>query len=364
MGRLLNVPEIPGNDITHPGNLRQFISDFRDPEVKMLGTNKKDIVVPSFPDRFKKARHQLDEAAGLLELLILLEKRNDVLKPGVKGVGRFDLVGQCFGATIGGFRSGGLFQLAAKCGCDILDFSLAGERLEEAFAQDVKYFVGGKINRRDASLLAAQLGARILKGAINEFGAGIVGCGQIGYHHADIFLFAGGGQQVGKCAGGNIRDGAVSDLLGVKIVEIGRHLVKQDKDRLVSIEKLEPVFLVRGLGTAGPEGRKLICLAELIGDLSPEKMIGIIAAVESGDVSACKGYSLGHPTAVSFPKPRMFGKQSKANQEVGLATAHGLLQVKNRLGRRSGQPGKPFTDEILHALGDEGFLEKRLAFPL
>ena len=54
----------------------------------------------------------------------------------------------------------------------------------------------------------------------------------------------------------------------------------------------------------------------------------------------------------------MFGEQAKADQQVSLAAAHGLLEVENRLRRGAREPRDPFADQVLHAMRDEGFLEK------
>ena len=43
---------------------------------------------------------------------------------------------------------------------------------------------------------------------------------------------------------------------------------------------------------------------------------------------------------------------------MGLAATHGLLEVKDALGRNASKPGHALADEVLHALGDEGLLEE------
>ncbi len=96
----------------------------------MLGTNEKDIVGLAFPDRFEETGYQLDKAACLLELFILLEERNDIFEPWMKGIGGFDLVGNRLSSPIGGFGFGGLLQLATINCRNILNFCLVGQRLE------------------------------------------------------------------------------------------------------------------------------------------------------------------------------------------------------------------------------------------
>ena len=181
----------------------------------------------------------------------------------MEGIGGGDLVGDRFRAAVGHLGFGGLFQLAAKDVGDVGDLGLVGKRLEESLAQDVVDLVGGKVDRRDVALLAAQFGAGILEGAIDESDAGIIGSGEVGDDDADVLLLAGRGEQIREGARGDISDGAVAHFLGIEVVEVGRHLVEKDQDRLTAIEELQPVRLVRRLGAAGPERLELISLAEL-----------------------------------------------------------------------------------------------------
>ena len=257
-------------------------------EVEVLRADEEDVIGLAVPDRPEQTRNQLDQAAGLLELLVLLEERDDVLEPRVERVGRGDLVGDRLGTAVGGLGLGGFFQLAAEGVGDVVDLGLVGERLEETLAQDVVDLVGGEIDRRDVALLAAELGARIVERAIDEPGAGVVGRREVGDDDADVLLLARRRQQIGEGAGGDVGDRAVAHLLGVEVVEVGRHLVEQDEDRLVALEQLEPVLLVRRLRPAGPERLELIALAELVGDLAPEEVVGVVAAVEGGDAARCE----------------------------------------------------------------------------
>ena len=128
-----------------------------DGEVEMLRADQEDIVGLAIPDRPEQARNQLDQAAGLLELLVFLEQGDDVLEPRVERIGRGDLVGDRLGATVGGLGLGGLFQLAAKGVGDVVDLGFVGKRLEEALAKDVVDLVGGQVDGRDVALLAAEL---------------------------------------------------------------------------------------------------------------------------------------------------------------------------------------------------------------
>jgi hypothetical protein len=57
----------------------------------------------------------------------------------------------------------------------------------------------------------------------------------------------------------------------------------------------------------------------------------------------------------------VLGEKAEADEEVGLAAAHGLLQVKDGLRRCSGKARDAFTNEVLHALRGFGLLEELCA---
>ncbi len=141
-------------------------------------------------------------------------------------------------------------------------------------------------------------------------------------------------------------------------MEVGRHFIKQDENGFIAFEQLEPVFFIRGFRAGCPKRTETISFAKLACDFTPEKMIRIVPAVKCGDIGTYEGSCLWNPPAVSFSKFRMSGKKTESDQKVGFTTAHGLFQVKNCLGRRTGQPGKPLADEVLHSLGDVGFFKK------
>jgi hypothetical protein len=51
-------------------------------------------------------------------------------------------------------------------------------------------------------------------------------------------------------------------------------------------------------------------------------------------------------------------EEAETDEQVGLAAAHGLLQMEDGLGGSFGEPGDAFANEVLHALGDVGPLEE------
>jgi hypothetical protein len=57
-------------------------------------------------------------------------------------------------------------------------------------------------------------------------------------------------------------------------------------------------------------------------------VVGIVAAVEGGDVRGCKGIRVGQAGAVGLAQRRIIGQQTEAYEEARLAAAHDLLQMK------------------------------------
>ena len=88
---------------------------------------RKTSLACALPDGLEQAGDQLDQAARLLELLVLLEQGDDVLEPRMERIGGGDLVGDRLGAAVGGLGLGGLFQLAAEGVGDVFDLGLVRE---------------------------------------------------------------------------------------------------------------------------------------------------------------------------------------------------------------------------------------------
>ena len=162
------------------------------------------------------------------------------------------------------------------------------------------------------AFLPAQLGARLFKGAVDEPGAGVVGGSQVGDNDADVALLASGGNKIGKGAGGDIGNGAISH-------------------------------------------------AELIGNLTPEEVVGVVATVEGSDIGRLEVLGVGEAATILLAQYGVLRQQTEADEQVGLAAAYGLLEVKDTLRGNASKPGYALADEILHALGDVGLLEELAA---
>ena len=141
-------------------------------------------------------------------------------------------------------------------------------------------------------------------------------------------------------------------------MKIWRHLVEQDQDGLTAVEEIQPILFVGSFGSACPERSELFAFAELAGDIAPKEMIRVVASVERGGSRTPKRGRVERSPAVRFAKLRMFGEKAEADEKVGLATTHSLLQVEDGLRRRPGKAGNALTDEVLHALRDLRLIEE------
>ena len=105
-------------------------------------------------------------------------------------------------------------------------------------------------------------------------------------------------------------------------------------------------------------------LAELLRNFAPEEMRWAVATIESGHASGVEHRGVGIAAAILLAQGWVLGQQAEADEQVGFAAAHGLLEMEDGLRRDARQPGNALGDEVLHALRDEGLLEKRRAVAL
>ena len=134
----------------------------------MLRADEEHVVGRSLPHGPQQPGDELDEAARLLELLVLLEQGDDVLELRVERIGMGDLVGDGLRSATGGLGLGRLLQLASVGGGDVPDDRLVGKGSEQPLAQDVVNLAGGQVDRRDGPLLASKLGTRIVKRPVDD----------------------------------------------------------------------------------------------------------------------------------------------------------------------------------------------------
>src|SRR2546425_365664 len=93
-------------------------------------------------------------------------------------------------------------------------------------------------------------------------------------------------------------------------------------------------------------------------------MIRVVASVERSGSCAPKRGRVERSPAICLTKLGVFGEKAEADKQVGLAAAHGLLQVKDGLRGCPGQARNAFAYEVLHALRDFGLFEELGAIAL
>jgi hypothetical protein len=90
-------------------------------------------------------------------------------------------------------------------------------------------------------------------------------------------------------------------------------------------------------------------------------MVGVVTTVEGGDVGRLEVLDVGEADTILLAQYGVLRQQTEADEQVGLAAAHGLLEVKDALCGNASEPGYGLADEILHALGDVGLLKELAA---
>ena len=94
--------------------------------------------------------------------------------------------------------------------------------------------------------------------------------------------------------------------------------------------------------------------------ISPQKKwSGLLRPLKAAILGAPERRGVEHAAAVALAKVRVLGEQAEADEQMGLAAAHGLLEVKDGLRRGSRQARDALADEVLHALRDVRLLEER-----
>ncbi len=147
-------------------------------------------------------------------------------------------------------------------------------------------------------------------------------------------------------------------------MEVRGHLIEKDEDGLVTTEQADPGFFIRGLGSGSPEVLKEFRFPELLGYLTPEVVMRIVPAVESGDSGNIKGGHIGYFGTIGGTEGRMLCQQPESHEQVGFTAAHRLLQVEDCLARFPGKTSGPFGNKSSHPLRQVGALKEKVTIPL
>ena len=278
-------------------------------------------------------------------------------------IGTNNLIRNRLGAAADVLGFGCLAQDLAVGRRDFLDDCLVGQLLEQPLPQNFVDFVAGQIHRRDRPLLTTQFLSSAVERLVNQVRAGFIRRREVRDDDGHVCLLAGGRKHVGECAGGDIRHRPRPDLLRRQVMEVRRHLIQQNEDRTL-VEQLQPVLLVWCFRPVRPEVSELPRLAELLRNLTPKEMIRAVATIEGSDLGDAELLAVRDVRAVLLAKTGVLGQQPKSDQQVGLTTAHRLLEMKDTLVGLARESLHALGNEGLHALGDEGLVEERGPVPL
>jgi len=175
---------------------------------------------------------------------------------------------------------------------------------------------------------------------------------EVGDHHAGARAAWKGVQQPFQRADGQVAERGRADRLALGHLEVARHLVEEDQDR-VSAKDFGPFIDAGGLGAVAPEGRHDVGLPELLGDVTPEQGVGVLEAAEDHHLGGAELAAAGDRRGDLPTQGGVLGDQAERDQAVGLAAAHGLGEVEGAILRAAGQPIEPAPDQQLEAIGEE-----------
>ena len=80
--------------------------------------------------------------------------------------------------------------------------------------------------------------------------------------------------------------------------------------------QLHPCRFVRRAGAVRPELGEHFRLAELVGDLAPEEVVGVISAVEGGGDGFVESRRVDSPAAILLAKLRILGQQTESDEQA------------------------------------------------
>ena len=311
-------------------------------------------IVAGGPDPGDDDPHQPDQAAGLLEALVLAKAAVEVAEGGMEGVGLRHLAGELLGR---GVRHVHLLRLAHRARVplrDLADLRLVRQGLEDALAQDPVELVRVHADGLQVHRGAAGLGFEVVERGPDPRRPRAVGRLEVGDHQADVAQLVppDRDQEVRQRGGGDRGEVRVADALRGRVDEVGRQLVQHD-DQRPAPEEVHP----RGLARRGQRRVvvvELLLAAELPGDGAPDAERGVALAPGEGD----------HPDRAELGGRRVepahdpgavlgvLRQQAEREEVVGLAAAHGLGQLEHALRGLPFQPPEPLGEQGLHALRD------------
>ena len=312
------------------------------------------------PDPRHDDPHQPDQAARLLEALVLPEPGVEVPNGGMERIRLDDPARELLGR---GVRHVHLLRLAHGLRIalrDLLDLRLVGEGLEEARAEDLVELVRVHPDGFEIHGGAPGFLLELPQRAGDPLAAGRVGGGEIGHDETDVAQLVAPhrDQQVGERRRRDHRQIGVADALRSRVDEVRRQLVEHDDERIAR-EQVHPRRLA-GSGQRRVVGAELLPPAELLRDSPPDPEGRIALAPGEGDYPD-RADVVGRVEAAHDLGPELgvLREQAESQQVVRLAAAHRLGQLEDALRGPALQPAEPLGEERLHPLGDVVLGEER-----
>ncbi len=195
-----------------------------------------------------------------------------------------DLIGDLIGRLGDGFRLDCFAHGVPMGGCNGVDHRIIGNLAEKPFLQDFIDLVARQLDRRDRARLPIGFLLEIPDGFAEIFGRLLVTAGEIGDHDTKPRQLERGGKEVRQRIRRDVLECSATDWTGNCIVEIRGQFVQQDQGRLVA-DKFDPIFVGRSLCPVLPEGSKFLFLADLVGNIPPQKYVrGDTSAIDRRDL--------------------------------------------------------------------------------
>ena len=279
--------------------------------------------------------HEPNHATGLLEALVFFELADKLTQVRVEGV-RIQHTGeQRFGGCGGQAHLHRFAQRFAVGLCHLFDFRLGGYLRKQAFAQDVVQLIAVGVDRRDGHGDAAGLRGDALHGAVEgvfqpRLAHTEVGARQVGQHKADIRHVCHSNKKIGQRGCGHNAQVCIAHWHCHGVFEVRRQFI-QEKDQWLTAQQLLPGFRARSAEQGGHVTGKLICLAQLLCNGTPDTAHCIgAAAIEAHHTAWPQG---GRGVLVAGEHFVAQGwiacQQAQRNHAVRLTAAHGLREQEH-----------------------------------
>lgn len=212
--------------------------------------------------------------------------------------------------------------------CDLVDAIRGRKVIEKALSHDREHLAGTLLDRRYGLGVAVIVFRQVLDQRAKLPGA----------FEIDIVLKVGdddAGRRAARKrveepferADRKVTESGVSNGFPLSHLKVAGELIEKYQDGLIAKDR-HPFVHARRSSAIPPERRHDIGPAELLGDITPEKAIGVLMAVEDDNLGGSELTTDRQPRKDLLAQVRIGGEQAKSDQAVRLTAAHGLGEVK------------------------------------